>query len=85
MLKKIMIVTLASLTLGGCSLDLKTLMGEGAVSDQQEALATATPAPTADPELGAMASPGTGSDEASLETDINGTTILNEDFSDLGE
>lgn len=83
MLKKVMIVTLASLVLGGCSLDLKTLMGEGAVSDQQEAVATATPGPTADPELQAQPSPGTGTDEKTLETDVNNTTILEEDFSDL--
>jgi hypothetical protein len=84
MFKKITMIALTSLILGGCSLNLKTLMGEGAVSDeQQESLATTTPAPTTDPELSTVPSPGTGTDDASIETDIESTTILDEDFSDL--
>jgi hypothetical protein len=83
MVKKILVVSLAALALGGCSLDLKTLMGEGAVSDEQQVTATTTPAPATDTSLEAMPSPGTGSDDATLETDVNSTTILEEDFSDL--
>lgn len=85
MFKKIAFITLASLALGGCS--LASLTGNKAVSDQKDAdmVATSTPTPAASPdsELSAMPSPGTGNDDKTLETDINNTVILNEDFSDI--
>lgn len=87
MLKKIAVIALASLALGGCSLKdmLKT---NSAVMDEkkEEVVATSTPAPTymePDKDLDSMKQNSSSTDVTSLETDINGTTILQEDFSDL--
>lgn len=81
MIKKLTIVTLAALLLGGCSLDWQALMGNKAATDVQED--SNTMIKESDAELKAMPSPATSNDESSLETDINSTTILEEDFSDL--
>lgn len=87
MLKKIAVITLASLALGGCS--LKDMLSQGnAVMDEnkQESVATSTPAPTymePDEELESMKQNSSSNDITSLEADINSTTILQEDFSDL--
>lgn len=79
MYKKLLLVILAAIFLGGCTL-LSSLTGNQAASDQQTgSLASSAP----DAALDAMPSPGTGTDEKSLEVDINSTTILDEDFSDL--
>lgn len=87
MLKKIAVVTLASLALGGCNLKdiFKT---NSAVMDEKKetVVATSTPAPTymePDKDLDSMKQTSSSTDATSLETDINGTTILQEDFSDL--
>lgn len=87
MLKKIAFVTLASLALGGCNLtDL--LKSNTAVMDEKKesVVATSTPAPTIlepDKDLDNMKPNSSSTDVTSLETDINGTTILQEDFSNL--
>ena len=89
MFKKIAVISLASLVLGGCSLASLTKT-DTAVSDQKPGdamMATSTPAPVVspspDPELQAIPSNGTGNDDKTLETDINNTTILDENFSDI--
>ena len=86
MFKKIGLIALAALALGGCSLTAFTGTNT-AVSDQKqsEVMATSTPVPTASPDTQLQAVPATSSntDAASLETDINNTTILNEDYSDI--
>lgn len=85
MFKKLLFVLLAALFLGGCNLDLRALMGEAAtdVKSEPSPIATSTPAPAADPDLEKIPPSGTGTDNAALESDINATVILDEDFSDL--
>lgn len=85
MIKKLTIVTLASLLLGGCTLTEVFKPSEAVKDSQPEVVATATPTPMAspDPNLDAIPKTSTSSDEKSLETDINNTVILDEDFSDL--
>jgi hypothetical protein len=86
MFKKIALITFSSLALGGCSLQdmFKT---NTAVTDQnQEVVATATPAPTymeADKDLESMKQTSSSTEVTSLESDTNSTVILQEDFSDL--
>ncbi len=74
MIKKITLVLLSALILGGCSLDFDTLMGNKAATDTNTQV---------DTQLDAMPSPGVGNDTESLELDISNTVILEEDFSDL--
>ncbi len=82
MLPKIIIVLAAALLLGGCG--LIPLRQGGAASDQKpEQTMTASPAPSSDPAIETMPSPGSQNDATTLETDIESTTILEEDFSDL--
>ena len=77
---------ISAILLGGCTLtDLfKT---NTAVNDVASPIpfATTTPAPSPseDPELDAMPSTTSTSDDKSLETDINNTVILKEDFSNI--
>ena len=94
MLKKIALITLASLALGGCTLT-NFLSTNKAATDASNTPPTATmtpvpmqpgsvsPSPTADPALEAMPSTSTSNDTQSLEQDIGNTKILNEDFSNL--
>jgi len=86
MFKKIAIITLASLALGGCSLK-DVLKTNSAVTDEnKQVVATTTPAPTvmtSDKDLDIMKQNSSSTDPVSLETDINGTNILEENFSDL--
>lgn len=83
--KKIAFILLSSLLLGGCTLTDSFRTG-GAAKDvkpeQKTVTASQTPSP-ADPELSSMPTTSSSSDVTSLETDINNTTILEEDFSDL--
>lgn len=87
MFKKIAIITIASLTLGGCSLKDMLNTNKAVMDENQESVATiATPEPTymePDTELDSMKQNSSSTDVTSLETDINATTILQEDFSDL--
>ncbi|MBP9670543.1 hypothetical protein KBD75_04040 [Candidatus Woesebacteria bacterium] len=87
MLKKIAVVALASLALGGCSLKDMLKTNSAVMDEKQESVvATSTPAPTymvPDKDLDSMKQNSSSTDVTSLETDINGTTILQEDFSDL--
>ena len=80
MLKKLAILTCSTILLGGCS--LQNIMNLGnAAKDTQSPEATVTTSP--DAQLQAMPSTAPSNDDKSLETDINNTTILDEDFSDL--
>jgi PBP1b-binding outer membrane lipoprotein LpoB len=85
MIKKITILIVSALLLGGCTLS-DIFKPNQAVSDQKSELsATQTPLPVSsvDPNLEAMPSTSTSTDTASLEIDIESTKILEEDFSDL--
>jgi hypothetical protein len=81
MIKKIVLISVASILLGGCGL---IPLKNNAASDQKlEQVAPASPSPSSDPAIETMPSPGTQNDTTTLETDIESTTILEEDFSDL--
>lgn len=84
MLKKLALITLSAALLGGCTLG-NVLKTNNAAFDEKPGSPTSSAAPTATPDtsLESMPSTTTGTDDASLETDINSTTILDEDFSDL--
>lgn len=69
---KIIIILIATLVLGGCTLLPKQ---ENAAKDQALPSPTTTSSPT--PSL------STETTESSLETDLNATVIEDEDFSDL--
>lgn len=81
MLKKLTFIGLASVILGGCTLT-DSLKSGSAVStkspDTQESKSV-----TIDKELEVMPSISTSTDTSSLETDIENTKILEEDFSNL--
>ncbi len=81
MLKKIVTITLSAALLGGCTLGDLLKPGDAAKDARSDVVAS--PSPTPDTSLDAMPTTSSGSDDASLETDINSTTILDEDFSDL--
>jgi hypothetical protein len=86
MLKKIALITLSSLVLGGCTLTDIFKTNNAAMDEKKEVVATATPAPTymePDKELDSMKQNSASTDVTSLETDVNNTIILTEDFSDI--
>lgn len=80
MLKKMILVTLSALLLGGCTLG-DVFRGDRAAKD--EAIAPQTPSETPDPALTTMPATSESTDTDSLELDINSTTIIEEDFTDL--
>lgn len=83
---KIAIVGVSALLLGGCTLT-DVFKTNTAVNDVASPMPVATttpaPSPSEDPQLKAMPSTTSASDDKSLETDINNTTILKEDFSNV--
>lgn len=83
MYKKIAVITLSAFFLGGCSLTDLLKTNNAATDQQSQAVATSTPAPIPDPELDRMPPTSTSSDTTSLETDINSTVILEDDYSDI--
>lgn len=87
MLKKITILAISGLMLGGCTLTDVFKVNNAANDTQTSPVATTTPNPsptaTNDPELKTIPSPGSGNDEKSLESDINNSVILNEDYSNI--
>ncbi len=84
MLKKLAIISASALLLGGCTLGDVIKTGDAANDEQSMAVATSTPAPAKpDQELEVIPSVSTSSDMSSLETDINNTKVLQEDFSDI--
>lgn len=89
MIKKIAILSLSAALLGGCTLADVLKPNNAATDVQSSPTAVSTPAPSPvvsappDPELQAMPSTTTGTDDKSLETDINNTKVLNEDFSNI--
>lgn len=84
MYKKLAFVAISSLLLGGCTLT-NYLRGGGAAKDVQNNQAEIAPSPSITPDKELEMIPGNSSnnDETSLETDIDNTVILEEDFSDL--
>ena len=87
MIKKIAFLGISAILLGGCTLTDAFKAGNAAQDEKPAVIATSTPTPiptsTPDAELQTIPSPGSGTDDKSLETDINNTIILEEDFSDL--
>lgn len=76
-MSKLLIIFVSALILGGCSLK-QYLPGMGnAAKDQQTGGAKMTVSDSPAPSL------QTQNDETSLETDLNNTVIVEEDFSDL--
>jgi PBP1b-binding outer membrane lipoprotein LpoB len=84
MLKKLALITLSAALLGGCTLG-NVLKTNNAAVDEKPGSPVASVAPTMSPDtsLESMPKTTTGTDDASLETDVNSTTILDEDFSDI--
>lgn len=86
-MNKLFIVALSSLILGGCTLADQLTANHEAAMDQNSPAPTpavsVVASPSPDPELMAEPSPGSGTDTTSIETDLNNTKILDEDFSDL--
>lgn len=89
MFRKLSMLLGASLLLGGCTLGSLTSKPGDAATD---AIATTTPtpvaavasaSPVADPELDKMPATSQSTDIDSIESDLNNTNILNEDFSDI--
>lgn len=86
MLKKIALITLASVALGGCSLKDMLKTNNAVMDENEEVVATSTPAPTymeSDKDLESMKQTSSSTEVTSLESDTNSTVILQEDFSDL--
>ena len=81
MFKKIAIITLSAVLLGGCTLTDFLKPGDAAKDAKSDSVMT--PSPTPDAVIESMPSTSTSDDTSSLETDINSTAILDEDFSDL--
>lgn len=82
--KKIAIVLLSSILLGGCTLTDAFRSGDAAKDVRpEESRSSATPQASSDTGLTSMPSTSTSNDISSLEADINSTTILEEDFSNL--
>lgn len=77
MVKKIMFLGLAAILLGGCSLQSylpgKNEAARDQKTEEEKVIVGESPAPSL----------STGTDDDSLESDINATIILDEDFSDL--
>jgi PBP1b-binding outer membrane lipoprotein LpoB len=85
MLKKIAILVSSALLLGGCTLTDSLKSGNAAKDQKSEVVATTTPSPTVSPDtsLESMPPVSNSTEVTSLEADINGSVILDEDFSDL--
>lgn len=83
MIKKLAILGISAILLGGCTFTDVFKTDNAAQDEKPAVVATSTPAPTPDTQLQAIPSPLSGTDDSSLETDINNTVILDEDFSDL--
>lgn len=81
MLKKLAIISLSAVLLGGCTLG-EVFKTDNAAKDAKSD-SVMTPSPTPDSSLESMPATSASDDVTSLETDINATTILDEDFSDL--
>lgn len=84
MLKKLALITLSAALLGGCTLG-NVLKTNNAATDEKPGTPMSSVAPTTSPDTSLESMPATtnGTDNASLETDVNSTTILDEDFSDI--
>lgn len=86
MFKKIAILGSTAFLLGGCTLTDAFKLNNAARTEATPVATTTpvplpSPSPSEDPELKAIPSPTSANDEKSLETDINSTMILKEDFS----
>ncbi len=90
MIKKLAVITLSALVLGGCTLT-DNLKQDDAAKDMVKEDVSVTSSPstsmmpqaTADPSLDSLPKTSSSTDVDSLEADINNTKVLDEDFSDL--
>lgn len=82
-MNKLILVLAAALLLGGCTIGSK-MMGQSA-TDMSSPTPTSSPVSSTlpDSELDSIPSTTTSSDTSSIESDLNATVILEEDFSDL--
>lgn len=83
MFNKIAVLSISALLLGGCT--LREVFQTGSAVKDEKVVTTTSPTPVATPdsELQAMPSTNSSNDVNSLEVDINNTTILDEDLSDM--
>jgi PBP1b-binding outer membrane lipoprotein LpoB len=81
MLKKLAVITISAVLLSGCTLGDFLQPGDAAKDTRPDIVASPSPSP--DSNLESMPATSSSTDDTSLETDINSTTILDEDFSDL--
>lgn len=82
-MNKLILILSAALLLGGCTLGAKKM--ENTPNTQASPTPTSSPMSSSvpDQDLDEMPKTTTGSDTKSIETDLNATVILEEDFSDL--
>lgn len=90
MFKKLAILSLSTVILGGCSLQTMVKTNDAAKDSQSPAPAMTKPEATVttSPDAALLqANPSTSpaNDDKSLETDINNTNVVKEDFSDLNQ
>ncbi len=85
MYKKLAIITVSALFLGGCTLTDVFKSGEAAKDEnlKMEAIASTAPESSPDTSLETIPYTSTSSDVNSIEADVDSTVILEEDFSDL--
>lgn len=85
-MNKLILILTTALVLGGCT--LSSQLWSKSATDTALPTPTASPvalspSPSPDPELESQPQTTTGTDYSSLESDLNSTVILEEDFSDL--
>lgn len=78
-MNKLLVLVIASILLGGCTLNQYFGKGDAARDSQLSPSPSLVATPTTSPEP----SLGTGTDESSIELDLDATIIEKEDFSDL--
>ncbi len=82
MFKKLALILLSAVLLGGCTLG-SLLKTDDAAKDTKPNTLMPSPVSSSDPGLDAVPTPGSNNDISTLETDIKNTIILDEDFTDL--
>ncbi len=80
-MKKLFLILVAGIILGGCT--LASWREEAASDEQSQAAPSATTTGQADTDLAKTPSLTSDNQVGDLETDINNTEVLNEDFADL--
>lgn len=83
MYKKLAILSISALLLGGCTLSDVFKTGTAVKDEKPISAVSPTPVATPDTDLQAIPSTTTSTDVDSLEKDISNTKILDEDLSDM--